>query len=78
MALYPSREEMVTDVLVARTSDADREVRYWAAWSLSGRPAPEARAALERLTRDEDADVREAARKELAPPAKFPRPHARS
>ncbi|MGW1811325.1 HEAT repeat domain-containing protein [Streptomyces sp. NPDC002078] len=72
MALYSSREEMVTDVLVARTSDADRWVRYWAAWALSRRPAPKARAALERLTTDEDADVRNAARKGLAPPIKWP------
>jgi HEAT repeat protein len=72
VALYTSREEIVTDVLVACTSDDDRLVRYWAAWALSPRPTPKARAALERLTKDEDTGVREAARKGLSPPVMWP------
>ncbi|MFF8995045.1 HEAT repeat domain-containing protein [Streptomyces sp. NPDC014983] len=71
-ALGSSGEDTVTDVVVACTGDADRRVRYWAAWSLARRPAPEARAALERLTTDQDADVREAARRALAPPVTWP------
>ncbi|UXY17508.1 HEAT repeat domain-containing protein [Streptomyces cynarae] len=67
-ALYSSRDEKITDILVARASDADRWVRYWAAWSLARRPAPQAHAALKRLTTDEDADVRDAARQALARP----------
>lgn len=71
-ALHSSRDNVVTDLLVARTRDADRWVRYCAAWSLSRRPAPEARAALERLATDEDADVRDAALKVLALPTGRP------
>ncbi|MFC8368322.1 HEAT repeat domain-containing protein [Streptomyces sp. NPDC057239] len=68
-ALHSSRDDMVTDVLVARADDVDPKVRYWVAWSLARRPASEARTALERLATDEDADVRDAAREvlELSP-----------
>ncbi|MFD0856837.1 HEAT repeat domain-containing protein [Actinomadura adrarensis] len=72
MALGTSREETVTDVLVARTSDVDPWVRYRAAWGLAGRPSSRARAALERLMTDEDGDVRDAARQALARPIKGP------
>jgi hypothetical protein len=67
-ALHSSRDDTVTDILVARADDVDPGVRYWAAWSLAPRPASEARAALERLTADEDADVRDAACKVLGLP----------
>ncbi|WP_432041853.1 HEAT repeat domain-containing protein [Streptomyces cadmiisoli] len=70
-ALSSVRDEMVTDILVVRAGDQDRWVRYWAAWALARRPAPEARAALERLTADEDAVVGDAAREVLALPVKF-------
>ncbi|GAA1082139.1 hypothetical protein GCM10009663_26340 [Kitasatospora arboriphila] len=43
-------------------------VRYWAALALQGMQAPEVRAALERLTTDGEAIVRDAARQALAPP----------
>ncbi|MFE9941975.1 HEAT repeat domain-containing protein [Streptomyces hirsutus] len=68
-ALHSSRDDMVTDVLVTRADDVDPKVRYWVAWSLARRPAFEARTALARLTTDEDADVRDAAREvlELSP-----------
>lgn len=68
-ALGSSREDVVTEVLVARADDVDPGVRYRAAWSLARRPAAEGRAALERLTTDDDADVRDAARTALGPPA---------
>ncbi|GAA0274027.1 hypothetical protein GCM10010302_09560 [Streptomyces polychromogenes] len=69
----PSR---ALDILIAGASDAAPEVRravvsalYGAreAAALSGRPAPDARAALERLATDEEATVRDAARRALAP-----------
>ncbi|MEV4514098.1 HEAT repeat domain-containing protein [Dactylosporangium sp. NPDC049525] len=56
--------EAVTAVLVARAADADRRVRFWTAWALSGRPG--AAATLERLTADDDPDVRAAAGDVLA------------
>ncbi|GAA3806184.1 HEAT repeat domain-containing protein [Streptomyces chiangmaiensis] len=61
-ALRSSRDETVTDLLVACADDTDRWVRYQAAWSLSRRPGSAVRAALERLAADEDGDVRDAAR----------------
>ncbi|MFF3518018.1 HEAT repeat domain-containing protein [Streptomyces sp. NPDC002573] len=61
-ALGSSHDETVTDLLVACADDTDRWVRYWAAWSLSRRPGPAVRAALERFAADEDGDVRDAAR----------------
>ncbi|MFJ9461249.1 HEAT repeat domain-containing protein [Kitasatospora sp. NPDC101447] len=67
-ALWGAHEATVTDALVARAGDSDPAVRYWLAWTLSGRPAPEARAALERLTADEDENVRDAAHQALAQP----------
>ncbi|MER7000364.1 HEAT repeat domain-containing protein [Streptomyces sp. NPDC000410] len=67
-ALHSSRDDTVTAILVARAGDVDPRVRYSAAWSLARRPSSEARAALERLTMDEDADVLAAARKALGPP----------
>ncbi|MFF3689642.1 HEAT repeat domain-containing protein [Streptomyces sp. NPDC002187] len=67
-ALQSSPDDMVTDVLVARADDVDPRVRYWAAWSLARRPVCEARAALERLATDENADVRDAAGKVLGLP----------
>ncbi|MEU2631127.1 HEAT repeat domain-containing protein [Kitasatospora sp. NPDC007106] len=54
--------------MVACTGDADGLVRYWAALTLQGMQAPEVRAALERLTTDGEAIVRDAARQALAPP----------
>ncbi|SEM03420.1 HEAT repeat domain-containing protein [Streptacidiphilus jiangxiensis] len=66
-SLWPAREGTATDALLARTRDPDSLVRYWAALALSGRPAPEVRVALERLTADEEAVVRRAARQALAP-----------
>ncbi|WP_392667223.1 HEAT repeat domain-containing protein [Streptomyces sp. LN785] len=65
-ALGSSRDETVTDLLVARADDTDRWVRFWAAWSLARRPGPAVRAALQRLAADEDGDVRDAARAVLA------------
>ncbi|MFE0628791.1 HEAT repeat domain-containing protein [Streptomyces sp. NPDC058864] len=71
----PSRAQAI---LITGTFDAAPEVRREAvgalhAWMLSRSAAPEARAALERLTADEDADVRDAAREGLAPPvARWP------
>ncbi|MER5478787.1 HEAT repeat domain-containing protein [Streptomyces sp. NPDC002734] len=70
-ALWGAPEGTV-DVLVARTCDDDRGVRYWAAWALSRSTVPQARAALERLTADEDPDVRDTARRALAPPTGWP------
>jgi HEAT repeat protein len=67
-ALHSSRDEIVTDVLVACADDVDAGVRYRAVWSLARRPAPEARTALEQLTRDEDRDVRDAASRVLKLP----------
>ncbi|MFH8894691.1 HEAT repeat domain-containing protein [Streptomyces sp. NPDC017949] len=67
-ALHSQHADMVTDVLVARADDVAPEVRYQAAWSLARRPASEARAALERLTTDQDANVCDAARQALGPP----------
>ncbi|MFD8080041.1 HEAT repeat domain-containing protein [Streptomyces sp. NPDC059718] len=67
-ALGSSRDDTFTDILVARADDIDPGVRFWLAWSLARRPASNARAALERLTTDDDADVRDAARKVLGLP----------
>jgi HEAT repeat protein len=61
MALGSSRDETVTDLLVACAADADNRVRFWAAWSLAHRPGPAVQVALERLAADADGDVREAA-----------------
>ncbi|MFD8912705.1 HEAT repeat domain-containing protein [Streptomyces sp. NPDC059575] len=61
-ALGRSREEAVTDLLVACAEDTDRWVRFWTAWSLARRPGPTVRATLERLAADEDGDVRDAVR----------------
>ncbi|MGW6915591.1 HEAT repeat domain-containing protein [Kitasatospora sp. NPDC054939] len=68
-ALGSTYDRSVTDLLVARAEDADHWVRYAAAWALARRPGPAVRTALERLTDDEDADVREAARTVLELPA---------
>ncbi|MFG3229295.1 HEAT repeat domain-containing protein [Kitasatospora sp. NPDC048194] len=70
-ALYGSREAVVTDALIVCASDADHEVRSWAAWALSRRPEPEVRAVLERLTTDEEANVRDAARQALESPTSW-------
>ncbi|GAA4934587.1 HEAT repeat domain-containing protein [Streptomyces coeruleoprunus] len=70
-ALAASHDEPTTELLVARTADTDRWVRFSAAWSLARRPGPAVRTALERLVTDEDADVRAAARTVLELP---PRP----
>ncbi|MFD9452687.1 HEAT repeat domain-containing protein [Streptomyces sp. NPDC059985] len=64
-ALGPSQDETVTAVLVARAGDVDPGVRYRSAWSLARRASPTARAALDRLTTDTDAEVRDAALKAL-------------
>lgn len=69
-ALGSSHDETVTDLLVARTDDTDRRVRFWAAWSLAGRPGLHVRAALERLAADADGDVRDAARAVLELPTR--------
>ncbi|MFB9579621.1 hypothetical protein [Streptomyces yanii] len=39
-ALGSSHDEPVTDLLVARTDDTDRRVRFQVAWSLARRPDP--------------------------------------
>ncbi|MFJ2732624.1 HEAT repeat domain-containing protein [Streptomyces sp. NPDC087317] len=62
-ALGSSRDESVTDLLVACADDTDRSVRFSAAWSLAHRPGSPVRAALERLAADEEGDVRDAARR---------------
>lgn len=67
-ALGSSRDETVTDLLVARTEDTDRGVRFWATWSLARRPGPHVHAALERLAADKDSAVRDAARAVLELP----------
>ncbi|MFE7329302.1 HEAT repeat domain-containing protein [Streptomyces sp. NPDC057565] len=69
-ALGSSHDEPVTDLLVARTDDTDRRVRFRVAWSLARRPGPLVRAALERLAADQDADVRDAARAVLELPTR--------
>ncbi|MGW1468275.1 HEAT repeat domain-containing protein [Streptomyces sp. NPDC002308] len=65
-ALQAWHDVTVTGVLVTRSGDTDPWVRFAAAWSLARRPAPEARAALVRLTTDRHTDVREAAGTVLA------------
>ncbi|WP_330456249.1 HEAT repeat domain-containing protein [Streptomyces sp. NBC_00820] len=62
-ALGSSRDETVTDLLVACADDPDRWVRFQTAWSLARRPGTTVRATLERLAADEESDVRDAARK---------------
>ncbi|SEM21261.1 HEAT repeat domain-containing protein [Streptacidiphilus jiangxiensis] len=71
-SLWFETDEAATDALLACASDADGLVRCWAALALSQRPAHKARAALERLATDEDANVRDVACQALAPPSKWP------
>lgn len=54
-------DEAVTERLVACADDVDRWVRFCVAWTLSRRPGAAVRAALERLSMDDDADVQAAA-----------------
>lgn len=67
-ALGSSRDETVTDLLLACAGDTDRWVRYWAARSLSHRTGPAVRAALRRLATDEEDTVRDAARAVMGKP----------
>jgi HEAT repeat protein len=64
-ALRSWRDDTATDLLAACAHDADRWVRFHAAWGLSSRTGPAVQAALEHLAADGDADVRAAARKVL-------------
>ncbi|MFJ9459727.1 HEAT repeat domain-containing protein [Kitasatospora sp. NPDC101447] len=67
-ALGWNRDGTVIDLLVARAENTDRSVRFEAVFALGHQSDPAARAALERLTTDEDANVRDSARRALAPP----------
>ncbi|MER7343496.1 HEAT repeat domain-containing protein [Streptomyces sp. NPDC000075] len=73
-ALGWNRNGTVIDLLVARAEDTDRSVRFEAVFALAHQSDPAARAALERLTTDEDANVRDSARRALAPPTGWPSP----
>jgi hypothetical protein len=64
-ALHSWPDEAVTELLVSCADDEDRRVRFWVAWALSPRPGTAARAALERLSADDDAEVRAAAKQVL-------------